>query len=216
MSKRWARKPVTPKTTLPNMMPMSGTSMTSFACMRSTNATKSQVPAMAAAKAKRALSQIVEAGMKRSASRMPSCANWIVAPVVGETNLFAQSCCMMRPAMLIPAPVQRTARSLGRRESRKRPTCAASPARSAPGVMSPAPAKRLRTETTRVAVRSTSVDRGMMVVRKKSYRVIVACVIVARVHGPRMSRSLHFIWVRNENRSQLHSVASSFEKFTDA
>ena len=63
-----------------------------------------------------------------SASRMPSCANWIVAPVVGETNLFAQSCCMMRPAMLIPAPVQRTARSLGRRESRKRPTCAASPA----------------------------------------------------------------------------------------
>ncbi len=29
MSKRWARKPVTPMTTLPNMMPMSGTSMTS-------------------------------------------------------------------------------------------------------------------------------------------------------------------------------------------
>ena len=197
------------------MMPMSGTSMTSFACMRSTNATKSQVPAMAAAKAKRALSQIVEAGMKRSASRMPSCADWIVAPVVGETNLFAQSCCMMRPAMLIPAPVQRTARSLGRRESRKRAMCAASPAMSATGVTSPAPAKRLRTETTRVAVISTSVDRGMMIVRER-YRVIFTCVMVARVKNLHRSRSLHFIWILNENHSQLHSVASSSGKFTDA
>ena len=33
---------------------------------------------------------------------MPNWAEEMVAPVVGETNLFMQSCCMIRPATLIP------------------------------------------------------------------------------------------------------------------
>ncbi|MFR8542894.1 MAG: hypothetical protein ACLVD8_26425 [Enterocloster sp.] len=33
---------------------------------------------------------------------MPNCAEEIVAPVVGETNLFMHSCCMIRPATLMP------------------------------------------------------------------------------------------------------------------
>ena len=36
---------------------------------------------------------------------MPNWAEEMVAPVVGETNLFMQSCCMIRPATLLSATV---------------------------------------------------------------------------------------------------------------
>ena len=80
------------------------------------NQTKTQVPRMAAPKAKRVRPQRVDSGANSSASRMPSWADEMVAPVVGETNLLLHSYCMMRPATLMPAPVQRMARSRGSRE----------------------------------------------------------------------------------------------------
>ena len=52
-------------------------------------------------------------GMNTNDNKIPNCADWIVAPVLGETNLFMQSFCMIRPATLIPTPVQRMASSLG-------------------------------------------------------------------------------------------------------
>ena len=55
--------------------------------------------------------------MNNSASRMPNCADEMVAPVVGETNLFMHSCCMIRPATLMPTPVHRMASRRGRRET---------------------------------------------------------------------------------------------------
>ena len=96
-----------PPMTLPNMMPTSGTITTSLNWMRWMNQTKIQVPRIAVAKAKMARLHRVEAGMNSSASRMPSWAEEMVAPVVGETNLLLHSCCMMRPATLIPMPVHR-------------------------------------------------------------------------------------------------------------
>ena len=52
------------------------------------NQTKIQVPRIAVAKAKIALLHRVEAGINSRASRMPNCAEEIVAPVVGDTNLL--------------------------------------------------------------------------------------------------------------------------------
>ena len=43
----------------------------------------------------------------------------MVAPVVGETNLFIHSCCIIRPATLIPTPVHRIARRWGSREMKR-------------------------------------------------------------------------------------------------
>ena len=42
----------------------------------------------------------------------------MVAPVVGDTNLFIQRCCIISPATLIHTPVQIIARSLGSLASR--------------------------------------------------------------------------------------------------
>ena len=53
------------------------------------------------------------------ARAMPNWADWIVVPVVGDTNLFMQSCCMISPATLMPMPVQRMASRRGIRASRK-------------------------------------------------------------------------------------------------
>ena len=83
------------------------------------NQTNIQVPRTANTKEKIALPQRVELGRNSSASKMPNCAEEMVAPVVGETNLFIQSCCIIRPATLMPVPVQRIARRRGRREIRK-------------------------------------------------------------------------------------------------
>ena len=95
--------------------------------------------------------------------RIPNCADEIVAPVVGETNLLAQSCCMMRPAMLMPAPVQRIARSLGKREIRRSSRLSASPERSDENVTSAAPTRSDRRPTMNVSVRRMAVDLGMNV-----------------------------------------------------
>ena len=163
MSKRKARKLVMPPITLPNMMPTRGTMTGSFMGIRRMNQTKIQVPMIAAAKANAARDQIVESGMKRSAMRIPNCADEIVAPVVGETNLFAQSCCMMRPAMLMPAPVQRIARSLGKREIRRSSRLSASPERRDVNDTSAAPTRSDRRPTRSVSVRRMAVDLGMKV-----------------------------------------------------
>ena len=102
-----------------NMMPTSGTMMTSLKRIFWMNRTKTHVPATAAANAKRARPQRVEFGMKSRAKRMPSWADEIVAPVVGEMNLFMQSCCIISPAMLIPTPVHKIASKRGTQEARK-------------------------------------------------------------------------------------------------
>ena len=79
---------------------------------------------------------------------MPNCADEIVAPVVGETNLFMQSCCIISPAMLIPTPVHRIAKSLGRREIKKISHCSISPDKSPLKLMSKTPTKRDHMERT--------------------------------------------------------------------
>ena len=105
--------------TLPNMMPTKGTITTSLNWIRWINHTKTQVPRVAITKAKMARLHRVELGMNSRASRMPNLAEEMVAPVVGETNLFMHNCCMIRPATLIPTPVHRMASSRGSRERRK-------------------------------------------------------------------------------------------------
>lgn len=83
------------------------------------NQTKIQVPRMAVTKAKIARLHNVEAGMNSSASKIPNCADEIVAPVVGDTNLLLHNCCIISPATLIPTPVHKMASSLGKRETIK-------------------------------------------------------------------------------------------------
>ena len=73
--------------TLPNMMPTSGTITTSLKVMRWMNHTKIHVPSVAVAKANSARPQSVEFGMNNSASKMPNCAEEMVAPVVGGDEL---------------------------------------------------------------------------------------------------------------------------------
>ena len=135
-----------PPMTLPNMIPTRGTITTSLKRMCWMNQTKIQVPRIAKTKAKAALPMSVEPGMNSRASRMPNCAEEMVAPVVGETNLFMHSCCMISPATLIPTPVQRMARSLGSREIRKISSCSRSPASRAANWMSITPTNRERTD----------------------------------------------------------------------
>ena len=82
---------------------------------------------MAAAKANTARPHNVDEGINSSAIKIPSCADEIVAPVVGDTNLFMHSCCIISPATLMPIPVHKTARSLGRREIIKISSCSIFP-----------------------------------------------------------------------------------------
>lgn len=83
----------------------------------------------------------------------------MVAPVVGDTNLLAQSCCMMRPAMLMPMPVQRMARSLGKREISMSSSDSISPESTSAGVMSAALTKSERTLISVSSTRRMQVDR---------------------------------------------------------
>ena len=69
-------------------MPTSGTMTTSLNWIRWMNQTKIHVPRTAQTKEKAAHPHRVEPGANSKASRMPNCAEEIVAPVVGETNLF--------------------------------------------------------------------------------------------------------------------------------
>lgn len=88
----------------------------------------------------------VEPGANSSASRMPNCAEEIVAPVVGETNLFMQSCCMISPATLMPMPVQRMASRRGKREIRKISHVSTLPVSRSEGRMSSTPTNKEQTE----------------------------------------------------------------------
>lgn len=54
--------------------------------------------------------------MNNNAINIPNWADEIVAPVVGDTNLFIHNCCIIRPATLIPNPVHNIAKSLGSRD----------------------------------------------------------------------------------------------------
>lgn len=94
-----------------------------------------------------------------SASRMPNCAVEMVAPVVGETNLFMHSCCMIRPAALMPMPVQRIASSLGRREIRKTSQSSALPCSRSAGRISSTPTNNDTTDKTASASARRMVDR---------------------------------------------------------
>ena len=73
---------------------------------------------------------------------MPSWAEEMVAPVVGETNLLLHSCCMMRPATLMPTPVQRMASRRGSREIKKISSCSKSPENRPARSTSMTPTKR--------------------------------------------------------------------------
>ena len=77
---------------------------------------------------------------------MPNCAEEMVAPVVGEANLLLHSCCMIRPATLIPTPVHRMAKSRGSREMKNTSHCSLSPASRLCGLMSSTPTNRERPE----------------------------------------------------------------------
>lgn len=102
-----------PPRTLPNMMPIKGTKTVFLNWIRCTNHTKIHVPRIDIAKASMTLPHRPIVGKKTNASMMPNCADWMVAPVLGDTNLFMQSCCMISPATLMPTPVHRIASSLG-------------------------------------------------------------------------------------------------------
>lgn len=101
--------------------------------------TKIHVPAIAAIKAKTARPHSEDDGINKSASKIPNCAEEIVAPVVGETNLFIQSCCMIRPEILIPTPVQSIARRRGSRDINRISTCSKSLRSTPSGLISMTP-----------------------------------------------------------------------------
>lgn len=107
--------------------------------MRWMNQTKSHVPSRANTNEKAARLHSVEDCMNSSAIRMPNLEQEIVAPVVGDTNLFMHSCCMIRPATLMPMPVQRIASRRGRRETSSSQSFSVSPRKMSAGVRSITP-----------------------------------------------------------------------------
>ena len=83
---------------LENMMPTSGTMTTSLNWIRWMNQTKTHVPRTAQTKEKAARPHRVEPVQTTKPTECQTAQKRIVAPVVGETNLFMQSCCMISPA----------------------------------------------------------------------------------------------------------------------
>ncbi len=88
-----------------------------------------------------ALDHNVDDGINNNAISIPSCADEIVAPVLGDTNLFIHNCCMISPAILIPTPVHKIASSLGSLEIIKILHCSASPLKSDDKLISITPTK---------------------------------------------------------------------------
>ena len=103
-------------------------------------------------------SHSVDDGMNNSASRMPNCADEIVAPVVGETNLFMHSCCMIRPATLMPTPVHSIASRRGRREMSRIAICSRLPLRIAAASRSSTPRNSDASESATSAAASSRVS----------------------------------------------------------
>ena len=121
------------------------------------NHTKTQVPRTAKTNARTARPHRVEDGIKSSASKIPNCADEMVAPVVGDTNLFMQSCCIISPATLIPTPVHNMASRRGSREIKKISHCCVSPLNSPEAFTSKTPINRepkdkISKTTARIAV----------------------------------------------------------------
>ena len=116
------------------------------------NHTKIQVPKIAVVKAKSARLHRVEAGMNRSANRMPNCAEEIVAPVVGDTNLLLHSCCMISPATLMPIPVHS-------REMLKISSCSKLPDSNSLGVKSITPTNSEQQDNRTSRTKRMMVDR---------------------------------------------------------
>ena len=96
---------------------------------------------MAQPKANKARLHKVDWGMNSRAIRIPSWAEVMVAPVVGDTNLFMHSCCIIKPETLMPIPVQRMAKSRGRREITRISSCSVSPKNKPDKLTSSTPTK---------------------------------------------------------------------------
>ena len=148
---------VTPPKTLPNIIPTRGTITTTLNFTLWINHTNNHVPTIAVANANMARPHRVDPGINNNASKIPNWADEMVAPVVGETNLFMQSCCIIKPATLIPTPVHKIANSLGNLETIKISHCFASPENREDKLMSITPTKRERT-----AKRNKVMDRIMV------------------------------------------------------
>ena len=156
-------KLVIPPITFPNMIPTNGTSTTSLKRIFWTNHTKIQVPRIAATNANTALPRSVDSGRNTRASKIPSWAEEIVAPVVGDTHLCIQSCCMISPAVLIPIPVHRIARSRGILEIRNNRITSGSPCISDARSASITPINREQTETTNNTAANMIVDTYFLI-----------------------------------------------------
>ena len=138
------------------------------------NQTKIQVPRIAVVKAKMARPHRVDAGINSNASKIPNCAEEIVAPVVGETNLLLHSCCIIRPATLMPIPVHIIASSRGKRETKKISHKYRSPDKSSWGDISITPTKSEMTDTTNNIVANISVERYCLILPSPSYKLVMA------------------------------------------
>lgn len=123
------------------------------------------------AKAKIARLHRVEAGMNSSANRMPNCAEEMVAPVVGDTNLLLHNCCMIRSATLIPTPVHKMASRRGSRETIKISNCSKFPDNSWPGVRSIAPTKSEQQDRTASITNKIIVERNSLIVSSPFFAV---------------------------------------------
>ena len=121
--------------------------------------TNTHVPKIAITNAKNALPHRVELGMNSIAIKIPSSAEEIVAPVVGETNLFMQSCCIIKPATLIPMPVHKIASRRGRREISKIRSCSLFPSNNSESCISITPINSETTDRTANRNASSTVDR---------------------------------------------------------
>ena len=122
------------------------------------NHTKIHVPRIAVVNANIARPHSVDCGINKSARRIPNCADEIVAPVVGETNLFMQSCCIINPAVLIPTPVQMIASRRGSLEIKKISNCSIFPRNNSIGVTSITPTNKDTADRTRRSAARMIVD----------------------------------------------------------
>ena len=118
---------------------------------------------MAHTNAKNARPHNVEPGMNSKANRMPNWAEEMVAPVVGETNLFMHSCCMIKPATLMPTPVQRMASRRGNLEMRKISICSAFPLSRLAGSISSTPINSDQTDKMTRTTKRKIVERWFLI-----------------------------------------------------
>ena len=112
-------KVVTASIRFPSIMPSNGTKMIFLTLILFRIDKKSIVPAMAKIKATSIFCMVFALPRNNMAKSIPSLAESIVAAVLGDTNLFLVSCCIMRPDKLKAIPVIRMLISLGPRLKRR-------------------------------------------------------------------------------------------------